>query len=152
MNLQMKDFQAMRAAMKEEYDKKTPEEQAKFRETTAKALAQQKAKFEPFLKATKMGFTLSEDDHQHNLNWNGQHVATGFMSSYHSDNGDYYYYEALQAYVNGTNVGVRGKLCEVGADRPGMSYHGEEAYILGTLDGDNFIHKEAEERDLELGK
>jgi len=125
----------------------TPEETAKIKEARAKAREVLRLKNEPYTKATQMGFELKEDN-ETNLIYNGEEVAHDVMASWYADDDDYMYYSGCQVYIKGTNVGVRGTLCEVGADRPGMSYRGKYAYLVGTLDGDKFVKNGSEIRDI----
>jgi len=94
-----------------------------------------------------MGFTLNEE-HKRKLLYKGEEVADDIMASWYADDDDYNYYSGCKVYVSGNNVGVRGTLCEVGADRPGMSYRGKYAFVIGTLDGDKFVKNATEEHDM----
>ena len=107
-----------------------------------------KVKNEPYTKATEMGFTLNDSRAHRKLLYNGEEVANDVMASWYEEDDDYEYYSNCQVYVKGSNVGVRGTLCEVGADRPGMSYRGKYAFVIGTLDGDKFVKNATEEHDM----
>ena len=126
---------------------RTPEDAEKHREMYFKMAEEYRIKKAPYNKAKEMGFELKECT-QTNLIYKGEEVAHHVMASWYADDDDYNYYSGCQVYVKGTNVGVRGTLCEVGADRPGMSYRGKYAFIIGTLDGDKFVKGDGEQRDL----
>ena len=130
---------------------RTPEETEKVRVANAKRAEATRLKNEPFTKAKEMGFELKEDT-QTNLMYKGEEVAHDIMASWYADDDDYNYYSGCVVYVKGTEVGVRGTLCEVGADRPGMSYRGKYAFIIGTLDGDKFVKGDGEHRDVTMEK
>merc|ERR1712086_291082 len=130
---------------------RTPEEEERIKVARAARVEAARLKKEPFTKATEMGFTLQED-RETNLFYKGEEVAHDVMASWYADDDDYNYYDSCVVYVKGTNVGVRGTLCEVGADRPGMSYRGKYAYVIGTLDGDKFVKKDHESRDMTFEK
>ena len=126
---------------------RTPEAEEKIRVARVAAREADRLKKEPFTKAVEMGFVVQEND-KTDLVYKGEVVAHDIMASWYADDDDYNYYDGCVAYVKGNNVGVRGTLCEVGADRPGMSYRGKYAYTIGTLDGDKFVKHESEHRDL----
>ena len=113
---------------------------------------------ECYAKAKEMGFTKNPDDFSKSeefdgvLIYKGEVVAHDIMASWYADDDDYNYYDGCVAYVKGNNVGVRGTLCEVGADRPGMSYRGKYAYNIGSLDGDKFVKFESEHREMTFNK
>jgi len=99
---------------------------------------------ECYAKANSLGFSLKENT----LIYKGEEVATGFMDSYYEDDDDYVYYDCMKVYVSGDVVGVRGRKCEVGADRPGLSWLGTYAYSLGCCCGDKFVKNSSYCRDL----
>jgi len=127
----------------------TPEELEKIRVKNAERAEATRLAKEPFTKAKEMGFELKEDT-QTNLMYKGEEVAHDIMASWYADDDDYNYYDNCVVYVKGNDVGVRGTLCEVGADRPGLSYRGKYAYIIGTLDGDKFVKNAQEDRDVSM--
>ena len=129
----------------------TPEELEKIRVKNAERAEATRLEKEPYTKAKEMGFELKEDT-QTNLMYKGEEVAHDIMASWYADDDDYNYYSGCVVYVKGTEVGVRGTLCEVGADRPGMSYRGKYAFIIGTLDGDKFVKNDGEHRDVTMEK
>jgi len=101
-----------------------------------------------YAKAKEIGFSLIKVEQTNVLVYKGEHVATDIMKSWSDEYDDYNYYDCCEVYVWGAKVGVRARRCEVGADRPGLSWLGFYAYCVGTLDGDKFVKNEEEERDV----
>jgi len=101
-----------------------------------------------YAEAKEMGFSLIKVERKHVLVYKGEHVATEILKSWSDPDDDYNYYDCCEVYVLGAKVGVRARLCQVGADRPGLSWCGYYAFCVGTLDGDKFVKNEEEERDV----
>ena len=61
-----------------------------------------------------------------------------FFKAYWEDDDDYVYYDCDSIFLVDGRVGVKGLMCEVGADRPGMSYFGYYNEYVGKFDGTTF--------------
>ena len=80
-------------------------------------------------KAKSLGFSI-DYDHKlgaHVLKHKENKVADDLFASYYEEDDDYFHYDRLAIFVVGDKVVVRGRLNEIGADRPGRSIHGERA-------------------------
>merc|ERR1712166_598690 len=73
------------------------------------------------------------------LLYKGELVAENILASYYADDDDYNYYDCHKVWVENNIVKFSGRRCEVGADRPGLSWCSEQTVEVGKLEGEQFI-------------
>ena len=84
--------------------------------------------------ASVVGFSTVQGEKGYDLKLKGEVVATGIFEGWYADDDDYNGYDNLSVKIEDDKVIVTAERTEFGADRPGMSYKGNESVTVGTID------------------